>query len=69
MEATPVRWISARRAGIASPQSYVFHRWSRRARVRVRSPALEEVGSMTDPKVPFQCSQRAFGALRLPGSE
>src|SRR6187401_2699992 len=36
MEATPVRWISARRAGIASPQAYVFHRSSRRARFRVR---------------------------------
>jgi hypothetical protein len=49
MEATPVLWISARRAGIASPQAYVFHRSSRRARFRFRSPVLEEMASITDP--------------------
>src|SRR6476660_4925558 len=48
MEATPVRWISARRAGIASPQAYVFHRSSRRAGLGLRSLVLEEMGSKTD---------------------
>src|SRR6476659_5019668 len=44
----PVRWISARRAGIASPQAYVFHRSSRRAGLGLRSLVLEEMGSKTD---------------------
>src|SRR6185312_7255250 len=44
----PVRWISARRAGIASLQAYVFHRSSRRARVRVRSLVVAEMGSTMD---------------------
>ena len=52
MGATPVRWISARRAGMASPQAYVFHRSSRRARVRVGSLVLAEMGPMTDGR-PF----------------
>ncbi len=65
MGATPVRWISARRAGIASLQAYVFHRSSRRARVRVRSLVLAEMGPMTDGR-PF-CSGYLPRARRIEG--
>jgi hypothetical protein len=68
MEATPVRWISARRAGIAAPQAYVFHRSSRRAGIRIHSLVLEEMGSKTDRRS-IQSSQRPFGALRLARNE
>jgi len=61
----PVRWISARRAGIASLQAYVFHRSSRRARVRVRSLVLAEMGPMTDGR-PF-CSGYLPRARRIEG--